>query len=161
MTVAKNIEYVLPNTLTKEQKAMKVNEVIEKMQLSDCANSYPRYISGGQASRAALARALVVDSDIMLMDEPFKGLDIKLKRQILDILIPLIKDKTLVFVTHDVEEALAVADSVIVLNRNEGSAVNILADEVIDKPREERDVYSQSLNDTRQKIYRALTDENL
>lgn len=161
MTVAKNIEYVLPNTLSKEQKALKVNEVIEKMQLADCVNSYPRYISGGQASRVALARALAVDSDIMLMDEPFKGLDIKLKKQILDILTPLIKDKTVVFVTHDVEEALVVADRVIVLNRVEGSAVNILASEVIEQPREERDVYSQSLNDTRQKIYRALLDENL
>lgn len=161
MTVAKNIEYVLPNTLSKEQKALKVNQVIEKMQLADCVNSCPRYISGGQASRVALARALAVDSDIMLMDEPFKGLDIKLKKQILDILTPLIKDKTVVFVTHDVEEALAMADRVIVLNRVEGSAVNILASEVIEQPREERDVYSQSLNDTRQKIYRALLDENL
>lgn len=161
MTVEKNIEYVLPNNLSKEQKALKVKEIIQKTQLSDCKNSYPRYISGGQASRTALARALVVESDILLMDEPFKGLDIKLKKQILDTLIPLIKDKTVVFVTHDVEEALAVADRVYVLNRLEGNAVNILASESIDQPSEERDIYSQSLIATRQKIYSALTDKNL
>ena len=161
MTVAKNIEYVLPNTLSKEEKALKVNEVIQKMQLTDCADSYPRYISGGQASRVALARALAVESDVVLMDEPFKGLDIKLKKQILDILIPLVKGKSVVFVTHDVEEALLVADVVYVINRAEGESVKVVAKEDIDHPSEERDIYSQNFIDIRQNIYRALLDENL
>ena len=72
MTGEQNIEYVLPNVISKEQRRLMVKEVIEIMQLSDCANSYPRYISGGQASRASLARALAYESDILLMDEPFK-----------------------------------------------------------------------------------------
>ncbi|MDE5549023.1 MAG: ABC transporter ATP-binding protein [Clostridia bacterium] len=161
MTVRKNIEYVMPSSLSKEQKELKVKSIVEKMQLSDCLDSYPRYISGGQASRTALARALIVESDILLMDEPFKGLDIKLKKQILDMLMPLIKDKTVIFVTHDVEEALVVADSIYVVNREEGTGVKIIAREEIDEPREERDAYSQKLNEIRRNVYRALTDENL
>ena len=158
MTVEKNIEYVLPNTIGKEQRILRVKEMIDKLQLSDCSDSYPRYISGGQASRASLARALVVESDILLMDEPFKGLDIKLKKQIFEILIPLIEGKTVLFVTHDIEEALAMADTVYVLDRVDGEGVKIVGEADIDKPRSERDVYSAKLNEIRQKLYRCLTD---
>ncbi|MDE7078693.1 MAG: ATP-binding cassette domain-containing protein [Clostridia bacterium] len=158
MTVEKNVEYVLPSSMSKEQRLMRVKEFIEKMKLSDCAGSYPRYISGGQASRASLARALVFESDILLMDEPFKGLDIKLKKQILEILTPLIKGKTVVFVTHDIEEALLMADSVYVLDRVDGEGVKIVGREDVSQPREDRDIYSDQLNTTRQNIYRLLTE---
>jgi len=112
MTVEDNIKFVLPKDLSKEQVEERVNDVIIKLQLEECRKSYPSKISGGQAGRASLARALVKDCDVLLMDEPFKGLDIKLKKEILSLLIPLIKQKSVIFVTHDVEDALAIADRV-------------------------------------------------
>ena len=130
--------------------------MLAKLQIADCADSYPRYISGGQAGRTSLARALAIDSKILLLDEPFKGLDLKLKNDILRLLLPLIKDKTVVFVTHDVEEALAVGDRVYVFKRDSGEGVKILSEEVIDPPKEGRNLYCDQLNKARQNIVNAL-----
>ena len=81
MSVEKNIEFVLPKSMSKEEKGERVREVVEKFRLMDCKKSYPAKISGGQASRTALARAFAINRDVLLMDEPFKGLDIKLKKK--------------------------------------------------------------------------------
>ena len=156
LTVEENIDYVLPQSISKEQRKIKVDNIIKRMQLEDCAKSYPRYISGGQASRVSLARALVVESDILLMDEPFKGLDIKLKKQILDILSGLIEGKTVVFVTHDIEEALSIADKVCVLDRSEGECIKMIGEEYIDCPRDVRDIYSPQYGEIRQRLHGCL-----
>ncbi|MDE7215184.1 MAG: ABC transporter ATP-binding protein [Clostridia bacterium] len=161
MSVEKNIDFVLPKSMSKEQRRNIVNDVIQKLHLDDCAKSYPANISGGQASRAALARAFAVESDVLLMDEPFKGLDIRLKNQILEILTPLLKDKTAVFVTHDIEEALAVADTVYILDREEGKGLSVAGREKIGIPRENRDVYSEEISRIRQKIFCCLTDSKI
>lgn len=159
LTVKGNIEFVLFNEdkATREQKS---SDIIKKLALEDCANSYPSEISGGQASRAALARALVKDCDVLLMDEPFKGLDIKLKRQILDYLLPLIKNKTVIFVTHDVEEALVAADKIVVISNDKDGIVRICEQVEIDVEREKRDLYSQKLNTVRKIVTDALLDKN-
>lgn len=157
LTVEGNIKFVLEKK-DKESVAKRVDSIIERMELKDCRRSYPSAISGGQASRTALARALVRDYDVLLLDEPFKGLDIKLKMQILTTLKPLIKGKTVVFVTHDVEEALAMADKIVVLSRKGDEAVNIVDQIVIDENVDDRDLYGANLNDMRKRIMSALTE---
>ncbi|MDE6189002.1 MAG: ATP-binding cassette domain-containing protein [Clostridia bacterium] len=154
MTVKENIEYVLKGS--KKDKEDRAKDILAKLQLSDCANSYPRFISGGQAGRAALARALAIDSDILLLDEPFKGLDLKLKSQILALLLPLIKEKTVVFVTHDAEDALAVGDAIYVLKREVGDSVNVVAKEEIALPKENRNLYCDEINKARQNLFNTL-----
>lgn len=159
LTVKGNIEFVLFGE-DKEAREKKTSDIIKKLALEDCANSYPCKISGGQASRVALARALVRDCDVLLMDEPFKGLDIKLKRQILDFLIPLIENKTVIFVTHDVEEALVAADKIIVISNDEDKIVRICEQVEIDSGREKRDLYSPKLNKIRKVVTDALLSKD-
>lgn len=157
MSVEDNIKFVLPRSLTKEQVKQKVDVIIAKLQLEDCRKSYPSKISGGQASRVSLARALVTDSNILLLDEPFKGLDVKLKKDILNLLIPLIENKSVVFVTHDVEEALAIADKVFVFERKDGEAVMIKGCLDIEQKQAGRDIYGEQLNRARKQIYELLS----
>ncbi|MDE7192202.1 MAG: ATP-binding cassette domain-containing protein [Clostridia bacterium] len=165
MTVEDNIKFVLPKDLSKEQIQERVNDIIVKLQLEECRKSYPGKISGGQAGRASLARALVTDCDVLLMDEPFKGLDVKLKKEILNLLIPLIRQKSVVFVTHDVEEALAIADRVFVFERKENSCVRVKGQidvmqcckETTCKDESDRDMYGEKLNQIRKEIYGLLT----
>lgn len=155
LTVEDNIKFVLKDT-DKQILNKKVEDIANKMEISDCLKSYPWQISGGQASRAAIARALVRECDVLLMDEPFKGLDIKLKRQILDTLTQLIKDKTVIFVTHDVEEALVIADRIIVLSGGNGQTVKICEDVKINDDRVDRDLYCARLNEVRGIVTSAL-----
>ncbi len=94
-----------------------IKEILDGLFIRDKRNSYPISLSGGQAQRVSLARAMLADSDIILMDEPFSSLDMKLKRDI----SLLYKDwqknseKTTLLVTHDVDEAIFFADRIIVL----------------------------------------------
>lgn len=158
MSVEDNIKFVLPRSMNFLQVRNKVDDIIEKLQLEECRKSYPSKISGGQASRVSLARALVTDRDILLLDEPFKGLDIKLKKDILNLLVPLIENKSVVFVTHDVEEALAIADRVFVFERSDGEAVNIKGYLDIEQKHGDRDIYAEELNEIRKQIYELLTN---
>lgn len=156
MSVEDNIKFVLPNGMDKDEINNKVNEVIDNLQLADCRKSYPSRISGGQASRVAIARALVIEADILIFDEPFKGLDISLKRDIIKLLISLIKGKSVIFITHDPEEALAIADSVYVFDRKDGEGVSIKGKLEIEQNSEIRDMYGDYINKLRQKLYEVL-----
>ncbi len=155
LTVKENIMFVLDKK-NRQEANIKAEDMIEKMNLQDCKNSYPSHISGGQASRTAIARALAIQSDILLMDEPFKGLDIKLKNYIFELLKPLISQKSVIFVTHDVEEALSVADRIVVLSREKNQAVKIIENIPIDDDKNCRDIYTKKLNDIRKKVFAAL-----
>lgn len=156
MSVEDNIKFVLPKGMDKDEINNKVNEVIDNLQLADCRKSYPSRISGGQASRVAIARALVTEADILIFDEPFKGLDISLKRDIIKLLISLIKGKSVIFITHDPEEALAIADSVYVFERKEGEGVSVKGKLDIEQNSEIRDMYGDYINKLRQKLYEVL-----
>lgn len=97
----------------------KVQTLLELVQLSWVANRYPSQLSGGQRQRIALARALAVEPQVLLLDEPFGALDTKVRKELRRWLRRLHDDLhiTSVFVTHDQEEALEVADQIVVMNR--------------------------------------------
>ena len=96
----------------------KIGEMLERAGLSDKAGRYPVSLSGGEAQRVAIARAFLYESDILLMDEPFSSLDIKLKYKMFDLFFGLReKDKrTVLMVTHDVDEAVAAAQRIIIIS---------------------------------------------
>jgi sulfate transport system ATP-binding protein len=96
----------------------KVNNLLKMVQLEGLANRFPSQLSGGQRQRVALARALAVEPQVLLLDEPFGALDARVRKELRDWLRHLHDDLhiTSVFVTHDQEEALEVADRVVVLN---------------------------------------------
>jgi sulfate/thiosulfate transport system ATP-binding protein len=120
MTVADNVAFGL--TIRKRPKAeirARVDELLELVQLQPFARRYPAQLSGGQRQRMALARALAVEPEVLLLDEPFGALDARVRAELREWLRRLHDEVhvTTVFVTHDQEEAMAVADRIAVLNR--------------------------------------------
>ena len=119
MTVAANIGFSLRmRKAPKAQIAEKVAELIALFRLDGLAARYPDELSGGQRQRVALARALASEPEILLLDEPFGALDARVRQELRRWLRRLHDDLgvTTVFVTHDQEEALEVADRVVVMN---------------------------------------------
>ena len=97
----------------------KIFQMLEKVGLSDKAESYPVQLSGGQAQRVSVARAFLYAGDVILMDEPFSSLDLKLKKRIMDLFFEIwgSDERTAVFVTHDVDEAVCIAKRILVLDK--------------------------------------------
>ena len=107
------------------ERHARTREVLEMVGLGGWESSYPRQLSGGMQQRVGLARALVVDTDILLMDEPFSGLDPLIRRQMQDELLRLQEElhKTIVFITHDLNEALKLGDRIAIMQ--DGRVVQI------------------------------------
>ena len=102
----------------KENRNDRTRKVLEMVGLAGWEDAYPRQLSGGMQQRVGLARALVVDTDILLMDEPFSGLDPLIRRQMQDELLNLQTElqKTIVFITHDLNEALKLGDQIAIMH---------------------------------------------
>ncbi|MER2509799.1 MAG: ABC transporter ATP-binding protein [Amaricoccus sp.] len=119
MTVAENIAYPLKvRKMPKAEITERVKRALDFVQLNSFANRYPRQMSGGQQQRVAVARALVFDPELVLMDEPLGALDKKL-REGMQVEIKHIHERlgiTMVFVTHDQDEALTMSDRIAVFN---------------------------------------------
>ena len=121
MTVQENIE-VVPKLLgwEKKRRGERARELLELVGLEPgrYAGSYPRELSGGQAQRVGVARALAVDPPVLLMDEPFGAVDPLTRERLQDEFLRLqgALKKTVVMVTHDIDEAIKLADRVCVMN---------------------------------------------
>ena len=119
MTVAQNVAFGLQvRKRPKDEIRKKVDELLELVHLSGWAGSYPANLSGGQRQRMALARALAVEPNVLLLDEPFGALDARVREELRSWLRRLHDELqvTTVFVTHDQREAMEVSDQVVVLN---------------------------------------------
>ncbi len=118
MTVEQNVGLGLRNVAVDEERAVKVREHLEMVDLTGFENHYPHELSGGMKRRAELARALVVNPEILFMDEPFAGLDYLTRLRMREEIINMHEffEKTVLFITHDIEEALAMADRIVVLS---------------------------------------------
>ncbi|MFT3673275.1 ABC transporter ATP-binding protein [Aestuariivirga sp.] len=106
-------------------KRSKVDEAISLVQLDGFANAYPHQLSGGMAQRAALARALVNDPHLLLLDEPFGRLDSLTRMALQEELRSLWQTKrfTVLMVTHDIEEALLLSDRIVVISNRPATIV--------------------------------------
>jgi NitT/TauT family transport system ATP-binding protein len=95
----------------------RAGEALRAVGLATAAGSYPHQLSGGMRSRVALARALAIEPDVLLMDEPFGALDAQTRRTLQDELLRVWQQRsqTIVFVTHDILEAILLADRIVVL----------------------------------------------
>lgn len=111
-------------------------EWVEKVGLSGFEDSYPHELSGGMQQRVGLARALVIDPEVLLMDEPFGALDAQTKDQMQTELLRLLSDenKTVVFITHDIREAILIADRVLVMSTKPATILSDI-DITFDRPR--------------------------
>lgn len=96
-----------------------IADVLEKIGLEKNVHSYPNKLSGGEKQRVNFARAFLSDCDVLLLDEPFFSLDVKLKLRLITLLIKEKPNKTIVFVTHDIDEALMLSNRIILLKDGE------------------------------------------
>lgn len=121
MTVEQNIKYVLSDKkINKQEKNSLVDSILKEVGLYEDRKKYPSELSGGMAQRVSLARAFVYQSDLLLLDEPFKGLDFSLKRKLISTFLSLREkeSQTAVVVTHDLDEAILLSDKLYVLGNN-------------------------------------------
>jgi sulfate transport system ATP-binding protein len=138
MTVFGNVAFGLQ--IRKRPKAeirRRVGELLELVHLEQFADRYPAQLSGGQRQRMALARALAVDPEVLLLDEPFGALDAQVRKELRAWLRRLHDEVhvTTVFVTHDQEEAIEVADTIVVL-----------ANGVVEQEGDPHDIYDNPAN---------------
>lgn len=94
-----------------------IADIVQKLKILDKINAYPKHLSGGQVQRVSLARGLIYNSDVLLLDEPFASLDLKTKISLIKDVKKIFKQKnaTAIYVTHDIDEAVYIADRIIVL----------------------------------------------
>ena len=138
----------------KESRKEKAIDALEKVGLKGWEKYYPASLSGGMRQRVGIARALVMDAPILLMDEPFSGLDPLIRRELQDEMIHLKKvmHKTIFFVTHDLSEALRMGDRMAIMKKGEIVQVGS-PDEVIANPADE--YVARFVQDEREHMRRA------
>jgi len=117
-TTIKNVEFALETgNMPRSERESRARDALKLVGLEAFVDAFPYQLSGGMRSRVALARSLVQEPCILLMDEPFSRLDALTRAQMHDELLQIqqLKKMTIVFVTHDVEEAVVLADNVVVM----------------------------------------------
>ena len=122
MTAYKNIEFGLKSQgYKKDEIKEKIEKILELVDLTHVANKYPNEMSGGQQQRISLARAIALEPNILLLDEPLSALDAKVRENLRKEIKNIQKNMgiTTIMVTHDQEEALTMADKIIVMNGGE------------------------------------------
>ncbi len=158
-TVRGNIEFVLSRELSAAERKDQAEQLIRRVELEGFANYYPSQLSGGMRQRVSIARAFACSSDIILMDEPLSGLDIALKQSMIRWFSQIWKAdrRTVIFVTHDVDEALLLGNEIVVLSQ---TPVRIAARENIDEPVGNRSLEKPQFKKQKQILLNALGQSN-
>lgn len=140
MTVKENIMLapVKRKKMTKEEAAVKAEELLNRIGLADKADSYPAMLSGGQKQRIAIARALAMNPDVMLFDEPTSALDPELVGEVLNTIKSLAEEgTTMILVTHEIGFAREVASRILFMDGGR-IAADGRPEEIIDHPENQR-----------------------
>lgn len=161
-TVLENVTYGLEEQgVPREKRHEKARRYIGMMDLDGAENKYPKELSGGMKQRVALARTLVTDPKILLMDEPFGALDQPLRESLQDHLLDIWREveKTVIFVTHQVEEAAYLSERVVVLGGSPGRVVTEI-DVDLDRTADRSEIVtSEKYNETCRQIRDTIRTE--
>ncbi|CDK01791.1 Aliphatic sulfonates import ATP-binding protein SsuB [Microbacterium sp. C448] len=126
LNVARNIAGNL--SLRSASVRVRVEELLRVVKLEGFANAFPKELSGGMAQRVSIARALLRDPEVLLLDEPFGALDAFTRSHMQDVLRDIWRERgtTMIFVTHDIDEALVLGDRVVVMSPRPGRVHEII-----------------------------------
>ena len=139
MTIYENMAFGLRlRKQSKQEIAQKVAHMLDVVKMPGCEKKYPAQLSGGQQQRIAIARALLLEPSVLLLDEPFSALDAKIRGQMREELKRIQQSLgiTIVFVTHDQEEAMALSDRIAVMRHGDIEQVGTPAS-IYDNPENE------------------------
>jgi len=154
-TVRENIGFVLSQDLPAAERNSITDRFIRLVELEDFADYYPAKLSGGMRQRVSIARAFAFPSEVILMDEPLKGLDIKLKLNLIRTFSRIWETdrRTVIFVTHDVEESLLLSNEILVMSR---PPVQILAKQKVEIAVPDRSLNSTQLAGIKNQLIKVL-----
>ncbi|MGE5381777.1 MAG: ABC transporter ATP-binding protein [Methylocystaceae bacterium] len=155
-TVAGNLDFVLKDGFPPAQRRDIIRHYLKLVELTGFEDYYPYQLSGGMRQRVAIARAFAYPSTLLLMDEPFSGLDLGLKRNLINAFIRLWTNdrRTVFFVTHDINEALLLGDDILVLTQRPAQIRSRL---YIDIPQGERNLDSPIMAEYYKDLYQQVT----
>jgi len=142
------------------ERRARATEALAKLGIAEFAAFHPRQLSGGMRQRAGIARALVADPRILLMDEPFAAVDAQTRRILQEqvLLLSQALRKTIVFVTHSIEEALLLGDRIAVMSARPGR-IKALIDVPFDRPRDGSIKRTAVFQELEEHIWHLLRDE--
>lgn len=152
MTIWQNVELGIRHLKDAEEKSQKIQEQIDMVELTGFEHHYPHQLSGGMQRRAELARALVVNPDMLIMDEPFNGLDFLTHLRIREEIVNMHQyfGKTTLMVTHDIDDGLLMGDRVVVLS---GRPSHVKFNRKLDIPRPRGLKTSPALGELRDELF--------
>jgi NitT/TauT family transport system ATP-binding protein len=160
-TVRGNIDFGLKcKKIDKIKRTEIINEYISKFNLHGFDRHFPHQLSGGMKQRVGLARALAIKPQVLLMDEPFSSLDEQTREFLQEDLLRIHSDikPTIVFVTHDIEEAIFLADKIIILTKRPGTIKTIIS-VPFDRPRQYEIRNCTDFLQFRQSVWKIIREE--
>ena len=144
MSVAKNVDLPMRNKFGEAERATRIEKALNSVGLRGKGDLYPWQLSGGMQQRAAIARGLAYQPDVLLMDEPFAAVDAQTRIELEDLVLRIRQEynTTVLFVTHDIDEAVYLADRVIVLS---GAPTSVTENLVVDLPHPRDQITTKAL----------------
>ena len=154
LTVAENIAFGAKTILPRDRLDKEVHRYLEMVGLSAFKDYLPKEISGGMKQRVALARVLILNPRVLLMDEPFGALDAQTREEMQKLLLSLWAElsHTIVFVTHDLGEAVTLADRILLMERNPGRIHSEIAVPLSRPRKQESDAFHRFYRDLRSRL---------
>ncbi len=155
-SILQNIQFGLEvRGVAKAERESAAHKLLAQCRLDGFGNHYPHQLSGGMRQRAALARTLAVDPDVLLMDEPFSALDAQTKMILQQDLARMIAatGKTALFITHDLVEAVALSDRILVMSERPGTIIDEI---IVDIPSRDKPMQRRQHNDVGKYVGRLM-----
>jgi putative hydroxymethylpyrimidine transport system ATP-binding protein len=142
---------------TKSLAIQQAQDFLAKFNMSDWAELYPHQLSGGMRQRVAFLRTMMIDSPIVLLDEPFSALDGLTRREMHEWLLEVwqIQQRTVLMITHDLEEALLLSDQILIMKAKETNAL-VTLDIPFPRPRSPELIFTESFSAWKSKLYDEL-----
>lgn len=161
MTVQDNVAFALQTRgIVKKERRQKAKDMISRFGLARFADYFPHQLSVGMQQRVGIARAFLADPEILLMDEPFASLDAQMKLILQEDLLRIWRDdqKIIVYVTHDIEEAIRLSDRVLVMS-GQPARIREEIDVPLERPRKRTDSDRQEITELKWHIWKMLEQE--